>query len=167
MSIREATLADSPVFNSLWHDMLKEIADSYPLADSGPTPRNLNYHNLIFENYTKGFTKGLVLLWTPKLSETPQGLLMVGAKLGGTQGLDSRWERPAWIHGIYIAHEWRRYGGWRALHRAAEPLLVELGFTDTLGYVPSGHEESFRMNTMAGGTPYAILMERPLGQRSK
>ncbi len=165
MSVREATSKDSEKFISLWVPMLAEIHDNYPKSDSGATRKNINYHKLIFDNYVEGFTKGIVLLWTPEASEDgAQGVLMAGDKLDDRGRLDSRWERPAWIHGIYIAPDWRRYGGWRALHRAGAKALRALNFTDALGFVPADHSESFRMNSLSGGTPYAVLMETHLGE---
>ncbi len=163
MSVRDATSKDSARFVELWEAMTSEIYEKYPKADSGITRKNLNYHKLIFDNYVEGFAKGLVLLWQPEASDRAEGVIMVGDKLGDGNSLDERWEYPAWIHGIYITPEYRRYGGWRALHRAGAKGLRALGFTDTLGFVPAGHAESFRMNTLSGGTPYAILMELSLG----
>jgi len=163
VSVRDATTKDSERFLELWESMLIEIYKEHPKADSTATRKNLNFHKLIFDSYVSGFAKGIVLLWEPQGSSEPQGLVMAGGKLSPQDTLDVRWERPAWIYGIYIAPSYRRLGGWRALHRAGEKALVALGFTDTQGFVPAGHSESFRMNTLSGGTPYAILMEKHLG----
>ena len=162
VSVRDATSLDSARFIELWEEMISEMAERFPKVDSGVTRKNTNYHKLIFDNYVEGFVKGVVLLWEPASLSGVQGILMAGAQLSERDTLDERWERPAWIHGIYLAPAARRLGGWRALHRAGDTALRTLGFTDTLGFVPADHSESFRMNTISGGKPYAILMERPL-----
>ncbi len=163
MSVRDATTVDADRFMVLWEAMLEEMLANYPKVDSGATQKNLNYAKLVFDSYVEGFVKGIVLVWEPASSDRVEGVVMAGDKLGNGKVLDSRWERPAWIHGIYLAPECRRLGGWRALHRAGVKALLALGFTDTLGFVPANHSESFRMNTLSGGTPYAVLMEKHLG----
>jgi len=166
MSVRDATSKDSKRFLELWVVMLAEIYENYPKADSGPTRKNVNYHRMLFESYVGGFAKGVVMLWEPARvedgEEPVQGLVMAGGAMEEGQGLDRRWESPAWIHGIYVAPAYRKYGGWRALHRAGSKGLRALNFTDVIGFVPADHAESFRMNTLSGGTPYAILMELSL-----
>lgn len=163
MSVRDAKPEDSARFVELWEEMLAEVYETYPKTDAGATRKNLNHEKLVFDNYVKGFTKGIVLLWEPKSSERVEGVIMVGAKLGEGDTLDIRWGKPAWVHGIYVTPEYRSRGGWRALHRATPPALRTLGFTDVLGFVPADHAESFRMNTLSGGKPYAILMELNIG----
>lgn len=162
MSVRTANPEDLKDFMNLWEEMFTEVHEKYPKSDSGPTRKNLNFYTVLFETYVKGFANGIVVFWYPNGVESPQGVIMVGERLGVEESLDSRWENPAWIHGIYVTPDYRCKGGWRALQRAAKPYLLELGFTDVLGWVTAGNSDAFKMNTISGGEPYAILMERSI-----
>ena len=162
MSVRTANPEDLKDFLVLWEEMFNEIDENFPKNDTKPTRNNMNFQKMIFDNYVKGFCKGVVLLWYPKDIDSPQGVMMVGEKLGPGDPVDLRWENPAFIHGIYIRPEYRKKAGWRSLHRAGKPYLLELGFTDVIGWVTAGNSDAFRMNVISGGEPCAILMERSI-----
>lgn len=159
MPVRPATAADLPIYLTLYMEHLKEEAEAFPKCPVTDGPANQDRYRRRFLAYVGGWEDGYVGLWSPDPRGEPQGFLIVGHD--GDQ-MVLRWEKPAWIEAIYVRPHQRGSAAMLLLTRAARQPLLDLGFTDCIGCVTVGNEVAFKMNTLLGGEPYAVMMERKL-----
>ena len=157
MSTRLAIASDLGNFSRLWRAMSLEVEEQFPRGELTYTEHNHSKHLEIFKNYTTGFIDGVVVFW-----EIPNETRPVGVAMGGLYQEDnfkSKWEKPAFVHGIYVDPRYRKQGGMQEVYLAAKQALKELSFTTVLGSVTVGNKNSYKFNSLMGASAYAVLME--------
>lgn len=160
MPARVASIEDIGKAMGLWVEMLEEMDLRYGDVMDRPVSRQaIADYRRIMNKIIKGYQGGTVVVWERK--GELEGVVMVVER--PRTEIPERWKKSAWVHGVYVRERYRkRSRAVKQLYDLAFDELRKQDFTDVIGFVPVGNEESFRLQVSYSGTPYAILMEMSL-----